>query len=437
MLKIIRNGFIISTSSYWLILFFIIYIIPLLYSDGFTLLGNIMPETLEKMEQISLLAILSFIISNTIFLRKTASSKEVLSTRQSTITFKRLYNAWLFILAILSLLIVYFASTISLGALISEGAKLLIEADSDSSFIPIEICIICLNFISILMFEEAHTVKQKIIMFACIVISLILSSTFVFARRIVIFPIVIVWALHYMRSKNKKSLLLFTIPFVLALIIIMIVMMSARTFGINNAISSLISLSDMGGSLEAVQYFASATDFAFNFNYLAVQLQTDNVSVTPLTYLKPLFLLIPRSLWPGKPEAFCVLIMRELGVNLDVANFSAGTGLIGEALATLGIAGIIIIPSLWGIICGFLDTHIYRRYIHKGVLSQITVGIFAYLFFMIQTITGAHRGDTGNAVIEFIIDIVPLLILLKIFCIRGIRKQNILVEKSKDDFCER
>ena len=421
MFLITRKGFLVSASFYWLMLFSFIYIIPLIFPNEFITIVDIRPETLRKLELLSLIALLSFISCNAMFLRRSFTA-DILSygkLKSWTITLKKLYKLFILFVIVLLVIIISFGSINSFDKLLSVGSQVLVDKEVDAlswlSGILTELCIFCLIMVSFLMIDEVRTIRQKFIVTFLIICAVTLASIMMYARRIIIFPVTVIFILQYIRSKNKKKFLLYAMPFTFVLVILMMVMITIRTYGINNIMHGLSIIFNMNDTAEIMSYVLMITDFSASTNFLAMQLQTSDVSVTPLVYLKPLFFFIPRSLWPDKPEATCVLIMQAINFNQDVLNFSAATGLIGEAFATLGMAGVLIIPSIWGIGCGLLDSHIYRHYMNHATHKQNTLAFYAYLFFIIQTITGVHRGDTSNAIIEFMSTYLPGLILLNIF----------------------
>jgi hypothetical protein len=166
----------------------------------------------------------------------------------------------------------------------------------------------------------------------------------------------------------------------------------------------------------------SNTDFSASYYYLSKQISYGEIASSPLGYLKVLFAPIPRFIWESKPQYTSISILSILEPLKVSKGFSAATGYIGEALATMGTFGVILVSAVWGIVCGYLD----KRYqdivtkrandIRNGIIHQgFTIFEYMYLYIGALLITESHRGDFGAASIDFVLEVVLLGILLIFF----------------------
>ena len=214
--------------------------------------------------------------------------------------------------------------------------------------------------------------------------------------------------LYWIKEKRIGIQVVFSGICVVTLIIFMIVMLFIRVYGLQMGLQVLI------GQELNVEFIKTrlAYDLDFTYLYLAFQEEIANAPgamVTPLCYLKPIFVMIPRSLWSGKPESLNVEIYKYLHPNA-VGTYSTGYSILGEAYAILGNAGFIIYPIVWGILCAMMDGY-FDKLIKKGRSNEF--GGLVYAIFSIELVIEGMRGNIQQAIMSMMFPMLMAYIATK------------------------
>lgn len=408
---LMSKGYLFSSSSIWILLLFVVNVMPRYLGD--TLLYFAGPASSEVMDRISvysLVVLISFIVCNYIALHmkpKTLLKTNEQTKQSSKLESSHLLLAWGIYLLMLLVFLVYLSRTTPISTFFNNGSKILFDQEENIAMLLFPTLLLGLNMISLLALLYAKNKKQLFISLTILSASITVTLLFSFGRRMLIFPFAVALILYYLKDRSKRKLVLIFLSVLLTLTVIMPFMMFVRTFGVANALEKYLPMIQKYD----VAMLASQTDFTMAYNLLVLQVQVGDVRVDPLTILKPLFMVIPRSIWPEKPVALCIQILPQLGINIP--GYSAAPGFIGESLALLGLLGIVFFPALWGVVCGRYDRVIRSKYLQNKRVENVDIRVIAYLLFAVQLVTGMHRGDTGNAMVEFILIIIPLLMILR------------------------
>ena len=213
----------------------------------------------------------------------------------------------------------------------------------------------------------------------------LLTILFSFTRVSLLY-ILLLLAIYLMRKKKLIKQIMIMIVLGLSGAVLMSVMMVIRTFGINQVFQRF-----------NIMYFLNSLGMSIDFTriYLSfVELIHNPVRITPLVYLKPIFILIPRSLWIDKPYASAVEIFRQLHYADWQSGISTGYALIGEAFAVMGNLGVVLYPAIFGGLLPFLDSK-YVRYIKTN--NDDSLVCFFYLYFANVFILQSFRHGTDIA----------------------------------------
>lgn len=432
MLFLFKIKYPVSLSMYWMLLFYAIYILVPMLRSYITALQWITNETVELLSIYSMLGLMFFISTNWIFLLRGQWVGEALISKQTLISFKKVTVLFYAVLIFSFILFMYVVGLDGILKIISQGSRSFWLNQTNKSVLSIfsELSIFYIAITGSVLMLSANSKNEKKKAIKIFVLILIVLSIMSFARRFVIYPLMVVVFYNLSQERNKAKLI--SISFILAPIffVTMFLMGYLRTFGIENlSLTAIISYFRNGNF---VDIFMSNSDFSASYSFFAAQMQNEDIFIGPLGYFKLLFSIIPRSIWLGKPEYSSVQILRILEPERVARGFSAATGYIGEAHAALGVTGIIIISSVWGFVCGYLDRKyqiIARKrkemqYNHDFVLG-FTLFEYFYIYTAILLITESHRGDFGAASIHFVLEIVLIGFILRMFA-RKKQKSGIL-----------
>lgn len=157
--------------------------------------------------------------------------------------------------------------------------------------------------------------------------------------------------------------------------------------------------------------FAEGEIFANTINYIVTMRSIDTFSNTLFiynsygsqfdylwgySYLYPLLVLIPRSLWSEKPMAFSTELAFNISTGsagvtfsswLDISQYSLSPGLFGELLANFGISGVLISPFIVAALVVKVDRSSFSA---QGPINLIWI-------FFIPAIFLLFRGDFFSA----------------------------------------
>lgn len=412
----------VSLSMYWVITFYLIYVFMPIIRKYSIKLSWISDLIIEQISIYSIIGLFSFIFFNIIFLFRI----EVLNNRKlssySIIRFKTVKKLLITLSLISVMLLILTIGMEGITAVFDSGSRALWLGDTKKNifytFAELSLFYVgILGSIFVLSSKTKAEKKKSILIFLAIII---ITSIMVFARRHVIYPLFAIIFYKLSKTKNKHKIIRIGLIAIPTFFIAMFIMGYFRTYGVSNAnIDSIIKYFKYGNF---INIFLSNTDFSASYYFLGKQVMHGNIHTSPLGYFKVFFTLIPRTICPNKPDYTSVEILSIIEPLKVSQGFSAATGYIGEALATLGVGGIIIVSSFWGILCGYLDKKYYYLTEKKNYYLftnnkefGFTMYEFLYLYTGMLLITESHRGDFGAASIHFVLEIILLAVLLKLF----------------------
>ena len=429
---LLKKKYPVSLTMYWIVIFYMIYIFTPMIRNYTLGLSWISDSIVEEIGLYSVIGLFSFIFFNIIFLFKLDALNNRKLNSYSTINFKSVKKLLIFFSAISVILLILTIGTEGINAIFKSGSRALWLGETKKNvfytFAELSLFYVAiLGSIFVLSSKTKIEKKESIIIFSIIII---FTSILVFARRHVIYPIFAIIFYKLSKTKNKRKIIGMGLAVIPIFFIAMFIMGYFRTYGASNTnMQSIINYFKYGNFIDI---FFSNTDFSASYYFLSKQVMCGDIHTSPLGYFKVFFALIPRSIWPNKPGYTSVEILSILEPLKVSQGFSAGTGYIGEALATLGVGGLIIVSGFWGILCGYLDKKYYYLREKKNHYLYIndkefdfTIYEFLYLYTGMLLITESHRGDFGVASIHFVLEIITIAISLKIFT-----KNNNMKEKS-------
>ena len=124
------------------------------------------------------------------------------------------------------------------------------------------------------------------------------------------------------------------------------------------------------------------------------------------TFLKPIFFIVPRSLYELKPESYSVQLAQELFP--EIPGFSCGTGVIGEMFYNFGFFSPIFI---------FLVSLIFTKFIifisHSwGKNTSVRYNLLCFAF--IPIFLDFYRAPFSDTVLVFLVMMIPLFFYVKL-----------------------
>lgn len=259
--------------------------------------------------------------------------------------------------------------------------------------------------IFIFIFDKNKRRRGKNIIWILISFSLIVL--FSYARSPVIFGIGII-AFYYMRNLKTSHQIIISFVAVILGIIGMIAFGIVRNVGIVNA------LSNIGYYITEVpfsRYVKGSLDFQGGYIYFVDYMKNaPSFRVGIGAYFKVLCILIPRSVWPNKPDYLTLQILGKLHPDLLASGFSCGYGLLGEAYAIWGWGGFILVPLISGFICITLD----KKYIDL-VSSKNDCNLWTaiYLCFSVIILISNARGGIADSYTSYLAIVIFLLFISK------------------------
>lgn len=422
----------ISLSMYWLVIFYAIYIfIPMIRHQTVNL--SYIPDNLvDQAAMYSLLGLLSFILTNSFFLLRSKKLGKVDLKRQTKILHNNVKKILLFFIFISIILMFLSIGIKGIVGIFSSGSREIWLFQTNNTILSTfaELSLFYVGITASVLVLSAGKIKDRKKAIKIFIGILIIISILAFARRHVIYPLSAV--LFYKLSKSVKKIKILTFSLLLFPVFFLLMYLTGyfRTFGIHNF--DFDSILSYFKSSNFIDIFLSNTDFAASYKYFIDQLDYGNIFVGPIGYFKLLFVLIPRSIWPDKPEYTSVEILSILEPLKVSEGFSAASGYLGEAHAALGVGGIVIVSSLWGFFCGLLDKK-YQFIIRKRESLQnikegkfgFTIFEFYYIYVAILLITESHRGDFGAASIHYLLEVVLIGVLLKFISKKYAVKDNL------------
>lgn len=225
--------------------------------------------------------------------------------------------------------------------------------------------------------------KQKILGYLALASYVAFTIAFGFTRIFTIsaLAIVVFFKVRYLPTKKQ---LIYSLFGAISLLFLLVSMNFFRCMGIGEIITA-DNLFDLG-------YILESSDFGASYVWFDKLLSIEPPYIRLDTYLKPiLYVFIPRSIWPDKPEQTSMQILKILDPSLASTGFStAGYSVLGEGYAMLGYIGLFLFPFIWGLLCQKFDTQYYRR-LNSGYDNCIQ-NLFYYIF-AVFIILCCQRGD--------------------------------------------
>lgn len=256
---------------------------------------------------------------------------------------------------------------------------------------------------------SANKKLQNKVKFLYLGIYIIVSTIFSYTRLYLVCVLVIVIFFEIRKASVKKQTFILA-GAVVAIVAAMVFLNFIRYIGTGN-INRLSSMLD-------ISYVLESTDFCASYKWFDELLSYGSPYIVPLTYFKPFFVFIPRSIWANKPEPLSLDILRLINPQLIAEGYStAGNSVLGEGFAILGYAGIIISPFLWGIVCNILDKKYYYR---LSVGADRCLSNVFYYIYAVFIILSAQRGDWSQYMV-----IVVWLFMLPLYVVSRVTIANL------------
>ncbi|KRQ85840.1 hypothetical protein ABG79_02378 [Caloramator mitchellensis] len=389
------------STFYWLAVFTLTFLIPnlgtILNAYGY----SVSKITYNKLNFFYFLILTIFIAFNLLFnvlLFKNMHTK----TKYGGLSYNRLSSVFK-IYFILSLIIFI---VIGLEGFRVGASKVIHGGNSIVSFFT-PMIVFGLNLSSLIKFFYVESQIQKTTTIIHIIYSLLFGFIFTFARRQVLYPIIIAFIFSVIIYDKKPKLRYFILAIFLMIFIGLPLMISIRTNGFIMGISNYFTI--LTGDLNVLMaYLIMSTDVSWSYSLAAIIIES-NVKLNWLTLLRPLTIILPRSIWVDKPLPASSQLVNILNISND-PNMSIPPGIVGESYIYFDIIGIIVIGMIWGIITALVDRKlyikdpVYRKFNSTKILALITI--------IVQLITGSLRGDTPTTLQETQLVIIPFLILL-------------------------
>jgi len=234
--------------------------------------------------------------------------------------------------------------------------------------------------------QDRNKVKNAFV----IIVSMVIVSVFSYAR----FPIIIglgIIAFYYLSKLSIHKQIIISIIAIFLGIIGMILLGIIRTVGLH------AFLSDIDYYLTEIpleHYINDSLDFQGGYVFFVEYLQKmPDFRVGPSAFFKILYTVVPRTIWPNKPDYLTLQILAQLHPERLATGFSCGYGILGEAYATLGWFGIFIEPLIFGVICGCLDVK-YKVLRRQNNHSRWMI---LYLIFSTVVLVTVARGGIADS----------------------------------------
>jgi hypothetical protein len=404
----------VSLSMYWVVIFYAIYVLTpsiRMYSTTLSWVGS---PLAEEIASYSLVGFVSFVIGNVLFLSRMEFLDGLPCGANIEIqhsTAKKVFVCIIIVTMILFLLKVGIwglRSIFTFGSReywLGKTSKSLVDTLSEWSWFYVGVT----GSVLVLSADSKQNRRRAWITFLLVEI---FASTVVFARRHVVYPVFAIVFQRLSTSRNKRRVVTVGLLAVPAFFIMMVLMGYLRTYGVYAV--NLAMIIDGFRLNRFTDLFFSNTDFAASYYFLSRQVAFGGIRANPLGYLKLLFAPIPRAIWASKPNYTSMEILSVLEPVKVSQGFSAATGYIGEALATMGVGGIVLVSMIWGVFCGYLDKKYYYRLRAQccsgekdgHARSGFTVFDLAYIYAAILLITESHRGDFGASSIHYVLEII-------------------------------
>ncbi len=387
----------VSSNSLWILCYFLIMVLyPIMTEKEY-----MMARTIDIC---AFVGIIFFGAGTVIASKLRIVSKVKKNKKEIFISYKSSYFCYL---GIVMLFLLFEISTIGIGGisglLLGTTTANQLTFDTSTSSIFIYLMNLMVPFV-IATWMQATKKTEKIGRLMCLGSFIVISLVFGYTRLFLICVLLIILFFE-IRGKNIKQQAIILGVAIVGMTIAMVFLNFLRYFGTGNisSFSEMISL----------DYIFESTDFSASYQWFDELLKYESPYIFPITYLKPLFVFIPRSIWTSKPEPLSLEILRGINPELISSGYtSAGNSVLGEGYAIMGWLGIAIAPLIWGFICTMLDKKYYER---LALGKDKSLWNICYYFFSTFIILSCQRGDWSqyNVIIVWLF-IVPLYCVSKI-----------------------
>lgn len=250
-----------------------------------------------------------------------------------------------------------------------------------------------------LFIKDEGRVNRKFIVRLVIYGLIILFFCYTRATLILLFTALF---LYKLRKERPARQILVMFILIVSGTFIMVVMGIVRVYGVSGLYN--LSMRRIWNNL------TGSIDFTFVYKSFQQEIEHD-VRISALVYLKPFFMVIPRSIWNDKPLAATIQILSHIDPGALARGYSEGFTILGEGYAVLGKKGIVILPFLWSIVCAALDEIYVRKVKNRKDTDLMTC---SYVIFMSYTVIQGHRMGSDAVMVVFIIAICWLYVSSKI-----------------------
>lgn len=251
---------------------------------------------------------------------------------------------------------------------------------------------------------QAQAKGERVKALVCLCIFVAVSLVFSYTRLFIICTLVVILFFE-IRYKIPRKQLMIGIMALVSLTFLMIFLNFFRNLGATNVANFWSYLN--------IEYVFESTDFGASYRWFSELLKVESPYIFPVTYLKPLFAFVPRSVWPNKPEPISLEILKMLNPALAQTGYStAGNSVLGEGYAVFGWIGIALFPLIWGIVCTLLDRKYYFKLSTNEDKSMWVIGYYIFTAFIIISCQRGDWSQYGTIIVWLFI--LPLLLASKI-----------------------
>jgi len=316
-------------SMYWLITFYLIYIFVPMIAKHSTRFNWLTGAIIDQIAVYSFIGLLTFSLFNIIFVFK-FNKFTILNHNKihsySEVNYENVKNL-LIIFSFISFIL--FGVTIGLKGIISilhygSRAVWLGGTKKNIFYTFAQLSTFYLNILGSVLVLSSRTKEEKRKAGFIFVFLIMVTSVITFARRHVMYPIFSIVFYKFSKIKDKRKIVKIGLIVILFFFIGMIIIGFIRTYGVSYLkINNIVNYFKYGNFIDIILF---NVDFPSMYYFLGKQIMYDDISVSPLGYLKVFFALIPRAIWPDKPNYTSIEILSVLEPIKVSQGFSAGTG---------------------------------------------------------------------------------------------------------------
>lgn len=387
-------------TTYWIAFFLISFLLPNFFKVSMIKNHIISYEIYIKLNLYYLLLLISFLFANILVKSISHTRKDESFKKINYYVIARLSNIFVFSTFIL---IFYIGSDF-----FEKGSFHLVEKMPARFDYILSFVIFGLNLSSLSRLFFVKGKKQFLISVLIIAYSLSFSFIFTFARRLLIYPIIISFIVFIIVKKTKPKLTHVILIMIFLVFIVLPIMVSVRTHGFNKGLQNFIYV--ISDYETYMRYLAMSTDVSWSYS-VAAKIIEENSRINPVTLFKPILMFIPRSVWPNKPLPLSLEIVSLLKLS-DDKMLSIPVSIVGEAYVYFGSMGIIIYGLIWGYITAVMDKIIILKRDKYG--NDNTFILIITVSLMVQIVSGAMRGDIASTLQETIFVVIPFIIIFEL-----------------------